>query len=454
MRPARDVSGSGIVAVVATMGDRAQEQVLHGVGRLIAKGGVERTLVITGGMELLHGGVIVVAFAVHVKDDDVERHAYRLVIVLGERRGRTRLLAVDLRVRRNRHIDGNRLVVRRGNRLFLGLARLPQLGHGGLGRKRGLDLLARCSGYAQRLLEAHRCAPRAALGKRCGFRGARTDRFLGTASKRDALRGVLIADVKCRGNELLLSLGIYKGIARRVLGRTVKLVHAVELLNSKVIERNAKAIEIVLVGAAKLVHARDGGIDDVLLSFILRQAIKRHICAEIFAGQLVADAVGDIVGQALIDRIEAFRRCQTTLLRLVSAVGMLTVAARKRIVQIDVMTFAKVFLKALAGVVPVQKVLGVVASAIAKDVVGKRRPVGQYLFNGSGVERDVVVHRGTTLELAVVDIHEGAVAIVDRNGERVDHVTIELVARFILKGKTGCRHPAKRRDRNDSPTQA
>ena len=296
MRPARDVSGGGIVAVVAAMGDRAQEQVLYGVGRLIAKGSVERTLVVTGGMELLHSGVIVVAFAVHVKDDHVERHAHRLVIVLGERRGRTRLLAVDLRVRRNRHIDGDRLIVRRGDRLFLGLTRLPQLGHGGLGRKRGLDLLARCSGHAQRLLEAHRCAPRAALGKRCGFRGARADRLLGTAGERDALRGVLIADVKRRGNELLLSLGIYKGIARSVLGRTVKLVHAVELLNSKVIERNAKAIEIVLVGAAELVHARDGGIDDVLLALILRQTVERHIGTEIIAGQLMADAVGDIVG--------------------------------------------------------------------------------------------------------------------------------------------------------------
>lgn len=167
----------------------------------------------------------------------------------------------------------------------------------------------------------------------------------------------------------------------------------------------------------------------------------------------MTDTAGDIVGQALVDRIEAFCRCQTTLLRFVGTIGMLTVAARKRIIQIDVVTLTEVLLKALAGVVPVQKVLGVVASAIAKDVIGKRCPVGQHLFDGGRVERDVVIHRGTALELAVIDIYKRAVAIVDRNGERVDHVTIELVARIILKGKTGCRHPAKRRDRNDHPAQ-
>ena len=379
-------------------------------------------------MELLHGGVVVVALAVHVKDNHVERHAHRLVIVLGKRCGRTRLLAIDLRVRRDRHIDGDRLIVRCGDRLFLGLARLPQLGHRGFGRKRGLDLLAHRSGHAKRLLEAHRCAPRAAFGIRCGFRSARADRLLGTAGERDALRGVLIADVKCRGYELLLGLRIDKGIARRVLGRTVKLVHAVELLNSKVIERDAKAIEIVLIGAAELVHARDGGIDHVLLARVLRQAVEWHVFTKILAGQLVADAVGDIFGQALIDRVQTFRRRQATLNGLVGAVGMLTVAARKRIIQIDVVTLTEVLLKALAGVVPVQKVLGVVASAIAKDVIGKRCPVGQHLFDGGRVERDVVVHRGTALELAVIDIYKRAVAIVDRNGERVDHVAIELVA--------------------------
>jgi len=49
---------------------------------------------------------------------------------------------------------------------------------------------------------------------------------------------------------------------------------------------------------------------------------------------------------------------------------MLTVAARKRIIEIDVVTLTEILLKALAGVVPVQKVPGVVASTIAKDVIG------------------------------------------------------------------------------------
>lgn len=84
----------------------------------------------------------------------------------------------------------------------------------------------------------------------------------------------------------------------------------------------------------------------------------------------MTDTAGDIVGQALVDRIEAFCRRQTTLLRFVGTIGMLTVAARKRIIEIDIVTLTKVLLKALAGVVPVQKVPGVVASTIAKDVVG------------------------------------------------------------------------------------
>ena len=321
-------------------------------------------------MELLHGGVVVVALAFHVKDDHVERHAHRLVIVLGQRRGRTRLFAIDLRVRRDRHIDGDRLIVRCSDRLFLGLARLPQLGHRGFGRKRSLDLLARCCGHAQRLLEAHRCAPRAAFGIRCGFRSARADRLLGTAGERDALRGVLIADVNSRGNELLLSFRIDKGIARRVLGGAAKLVHAVELLNSKDIERDAKAIEIILIGAAEHVDTSNGGIDDVLLSHVFRQSVERHVFTEIGALQLVTDTADDIVGQALVDRIEAFCRCQTTLFRFVGAVGMPTVAARKRIIQIDVVTLTEVPLKALAGVVPLQKVPEIVASTVAKDVIG------------------------------------------------------------------------------------
>ena len=49
---------------------------------------------------------------------------------------------------------------------------------------------------------------------------------------------------------------------------------------------------------------------------------------------------------------------------------MLTVAARKRIIQIDVVTLTEVPLKALAGVVPLQKVPEIVASTVAKDVIG------------------------------------------------------------------------------------
>ncbi len=193
---------------------------------------------------------------------------------------------------------------------------------------------------------------------------------------------ILIADVKCRGNELLLNLRIDKGIARRVLGRTVKLIHAVELLNSKVIERDAKAIEIVLIGAAEFVRTRWWNRSRLARSCL---ATGRRVArfTKILAGQLVADAVGDIFGQALIDRVQTFRRRQATLDGLVGAVGMLTVAARKRIIQIDVVTLTEVLLKAFAGVVPVQKVLGVVTSAIAKDVIGKRCPVGQHLLTAA-----------------------------------------------------------------------